>query len=97
MKQTSIVITVILLAVIMFSMFKYAYDNPIFENMSQGRFMIVAAIINDNSAATSDMEKISAIKKLNITDPKIKNILDSKDGNDEKIKKIKAVIKVITL
>jgi hypothetical protein len=78
-------------------MLKYATDEPVFENMSQGRFMIVAAIINDDSAATSDMEKVSAIKKLNITDPKIKDILDSKDGNDEKIKKINDVIKSITL
>ncbi len=97
MRQISFVIIVILLAVILFSMFKYATNKPIFENMSQGRFMIVAAIINDDSAATSDMEKISAIKKLNITDPKIKDILDSKDGNDEKIKKINDAIKSVTL
>jgi hypothetical protein len=97
MRQISFVIIVILLTVILFSMLKYATDEPVFENMSQGRFMIVAAIINDDSAATSDMEKVSAIKKLNITDPKIKDILDSKDGNDEKIKKINDVIKSITL
>jgi len=97
MKQFSFVIIVILLTIILFSMYKYATDEPIFENMSQGRFMIVAAIIDDESAATSDMEKISAIKRLNITDPKLKDILDSKDGNDEKIKKIKDVIKSITL
>ena len=97
MKQISIVIIVILLAVIMFSIFNYAYDKPIFENMSQGRFMIVAAIINDDSATTSDMEKISALKKLNITDTKLKDILDSKDSNEEKIKNIKDVIKSVTL
>ena len=97
MRQISFVIIVILLTVILFSMLKYATDEPVFENMSQGRFMIVAAIINDDSAATSDMEKISAIKRLNITDPKLKDILDSKDGNDEKIKKINDVIKSVTL
>ena len=97
MKQISFVIIVILLTVILFSMLKYATDEPIFENMSQGRFMIVAAIINDDSATTTDMEKISAIKKLNITDTKLKDILDSKDGNEQKIEKIKDIIKSITL
>ena len=97
MKQISIVIIVILLAVIMFSMLKYATDEPIFENMSQGRFMIVAAIVNDDSTTTSDLEKITALKKLNLTDPKVKDILDSKESNDEKIKRINDVIKSITL
>ncbi len=97
MRQISFVIIVILLTIILFSMLKYATDEPIFENMSQGRFMIVAAIINDDSAATSDMEKISAIKRLNISDPKVRDILDSKESNDEKIKKINDVIKSITL
>ena len=97
MKQISIVIIVILLAVIMFSMFNYAYNKPIFENMSQGRFMIVAAIVNDDSTTTSDLEKITALKKLNLTDPKVKDILDSKESNDEKIKRINDVIKSVTL
>ena len=97
MKQISIVIIVILLAVIMFSIFNYAYNKPIFENMSQGRYMIVAAIVNDDSTATSDMEKITALKKLNITDPKLKDILDSKDSNEEKIKRTNEIIKSITL
>ena len=97
MKQISIVIIVILLAVILFSMFNYAYNKPIFENMSQGRYMIVAAIVNDDSTATSDMEKITALKKLNITDPKLKDILDSKDSNEEKIKRTNEIIKSITL
>ena len=97
MKQFSFVIIVILLTIILFSMFKYATDEPVFENMSQGRFMIVASIINDDSATTSDEEKVKALKKLNITDPKLKDILDSKDGNNEKIKKINDVIKSVTL
>ena len=97
MRQISFVIIVILLTVILFSMLKYATDEPVFENMSQGRFMIVASIINDDSATTSDMEKISAIKKLNITDPKIKNILESGNSNEQKIEKIKDIIKSITL
>jgi hypothetical protein len=97
MKQFSFVIILILLAVILFSMFKYASDESIFENMSQGRFMIVAAIINDDSTTTSDMEKVTALKKLNITDPKLKDILDSKESNEEKIKRINEVIKSVTL
>ena len=76
---------------------KYATDEPVFENMSQRRFMIVAAIINDDSPSTSDEEKVKSLKKLNITDPKLKDILDSKDGNEQKIEKIKDIIKSITL
>jgi hypothetical protein len=97
MRQISFVIIVILLTVILFSIFKYASDEPVFENMSQGRFMIVAAIINDDSPSTSDEEKVKALKKLNISDPKVRDILDSKESNDEKIKKINDVIKSITL
>jgi hypothetical protein len=97
MKQFSFVIILILLAVILFSMFKYATNKPIFENMSQGRFMIVAAIINDDSTATSDLDKVASLKKLNITDPKVRDILDSKDSNEEKIKRINEVIKSVTL
>jgi membrane protein involved in colicin uptake len=97
MKQISFIIIVILLTVILFSIFKYASDEPVFENMSQGRFMIVAAIVNDKSATTSDMEKISALKKLNVTDPKVKDILDSTDGNGVKIENIKKIIENITL
>jgi membrane protein involved in colicin uptake len=97
MKPVSFVIIAILLGVILFSIFKYASNTPIFENMSQGRFMIVAAIVNDDSATTTDIEKITALKKLNITDTKLKDILDSKDSNEEKIKNIKDVIKSVTL
>ena len=97
MKPVSFVIIAILLGVILFSIFKYASNTPIFENMSQGRFMIVAAIVNDDSTTTSDLEKITALKKLNLTDPKVKDILDSKESNDEKIKRINDVIKSITL
>ena len=97
MRQISFVIIVILLTVILFSMLKYATDEPIFENMSQGRFMIVAAIINDDSPLTSDEEKVKSLKKLNITDPKIKNILESGNSNEQKIEKIKDIIKSVTL
>jgi len=97
MKPVSFVIIAILLGVILFSIFQYASKTPIFENMSQGRFMIVAAIVNDDSATTTDIEKITALKKLNITDTKLKDILDSKDSNEEKIKNIKDVIKSVTL
>ena len=97
MRQISFVIIVILLTVILFSMLKYATDEPIFENMSQGRFMIVAAIINDDSPSTSDAEKVKSLKKLNITDPKIKNILESGNSNEQKIEKIKDIIKSVTL
>jgi len=97
MKHFSFVIIVILLTIILFSIFKYATNKPIFENMSQGRFMIVAAIINDDSTATTDLDKVIALKKLNITDPKVRDILDSKDSNEEKIKRIIEVIKSVTL
>lgn len=97
MRQISFVIIVILLTVILFSMLKYATDEPVFENMSQGRFMIVTAIINDDSPSTSDEEKVKSLKKLNITDPKIKNILESGNSNEQKIEKIKDIIKSITL
>ena len=76
---------------------KYATDEPVFENMSQGRFMIVAAIINDDSPSTSDEEKIKSLKKLNISDPKLKDILESGNSNEQKIEKIKDIIKSITL
>lgn len=97
MKQISFVITIIILVVILFSMLKYASDEPIFENMSQGRFMIVASIINDESATTSDLEKVRMLEKLNITDDKIKKILDSEMSNSEKIRNISDTIKIITV
>lgn len=97
MKQISFVITIIILVVILFSMLKYASDEPIFENMSQGRFMIVASIINDESATTSDLEKVRMLMKLNISDDKIKKILDSEMSNSEKIRNISDTIKIITV
>ena len=95
MKQISLVIAIIVLVVILFSMLKYASDEPIFENMSQGRFMVVASIINDESATTSDLEKVRMLMKLNITDDKIKKILDSEMSNSDKIKNINDTIKII--
>lgn len=95
MKQISFVITIIILVVILFSMLKYASDEPIFENMSQGRFMVVASIINDESATTSDLEKVRMLMKLNISDDKIKKILDSEMSNSDKIKNINDIIKII--
>jgi len=98
MKQISFIIIVVILTIILFGMLKYATDESIFENMTQGRFMILASIVNDESPSTSNFEKISAIKKLNISDPKIKDIIDdSNSDNDEKLKRIKGVIKSITL
>ena len=72
-------------------------NELIFENMSQGRFNIVSAIVNDNSNTTSNLEKVDALTKLNISDKKIKDILESGNSNEQKIKKIKEVIKSITL
>lgn len=97
MKQISFVITIIILVVILFSMLKYASDEPIFENMSQGRFMVVASIVNDESATTSVLEKVRMLEKLNITDDKIKKILDSEMSNSEKIRNISDTIKIITV
>lgn len=98
MKQISFVITIIILVVILFSMLKYASDEPIFENMSQGRFMIVKSIVDDDSPTTSDVEKVKMLIKLDISDEKIKEILDStKDTNEKKILKIKELIKNVTL
>jgi membrane protein involved in colicin uptake len=59
MKPVSFVIIAILLGVILFSIFKYASNTAIFENMSQGRFMIVSAIVNDDSLSTSSLESYS--------------------------------------
>ena len=86
MKSVSFVIIAILLGV---SIFKYTSNTPIFENMSQGRFMIVSAIVNDDSPSTSSLEKITALKKLNISDPKISDILKSEMTNEEKLQNIK--------
>ena len=97
MRQISFVIIVILLTVILFSILKYATDKPIFENMSQGRFMIVSAIVNDDSPSTSSLEKITALKKLNISDPKISDILKSEMTNEEKLQNIKKIISSVTL
>ena len=98
MKQISFVITIIILVVILFSMLKYASDEPIFENMSQGRFMIVKSIVDDDSPTTSDVEKVKMLIKLDISDEKIKEILDStKDTNEKKILKIKELIQNVTL
>jgi hypothetical protein len=68
----------------------------IFENMAGDRFVSVSAIVNDESKITST-EKIDALKKLNITEPKIQEILDSDKSNETKITKIKDVIKTITV
>ena len=89
MKPVSFVIIAILLGIILFSIFKYTSNTPIFENMSQGRFMIVSAIVNDDSPSTSSLEKITALKKLNISDPKISDILKSEMTNEEKLQNIK--------
>jgi len=97
MKPISFVIIAILLGVILFSIFKYASNTPIFENMSQGRFMIVSAIVNDDSPSTSNLEKIRALKKLNISDPKISDILNSDTTNEKKLQDIKKTISSVTL
>jgi len=68
----------------------------IFENMAGDRFVSVSAIVNDESKITST-EKVDALKKLNISDAKIQEILDSDKSNETKITKIKDVIKTITV
>jgi hypothetical protein len=68
----------------------------IFENMAGDRFVSVSAIVNDESKITST-EKVDALKKLNISDAKIQEILDSDKSNETKITKIKDVIKTITI
>ena len=95
MKKITAVVILFLLIIIVFAIFNYG--KPIFENMSQGRFMIVSAIVNDDSETTSNLEKVDALLKLNISDKKIKDILESGNSNEQKIKKIKEVIKSITL
>jgi hypothetical protein len=97
MKPVSFVIIAVLLGVILFSIFQYALKTPIFENMSQGRYMIVSAIVNDDSPSTSNLEKITAIKSLNISDTKITNILKSDITNAAKIEGIQKVISSVTL
>ena len=97
MKNLKFMIILFLLVVILFSLFKYASDEEIIENMSQGRFMIVAAIINDNSSTTSDAERIAAIKSLNLTDAQIKKIIDSSNTDSEKVKKIKDLIQYVSI
>jgi hypothetical protein len=97
MKPVSFVIIAILLGVILFSIFQYASKTPIFENMSQGRYMIVSAIVNDDSPSTSNLEKIRAIKSLNISDTKISDILKSEMTNEEKLQNIKKAISSVTL
>ena len=96
MKKITAIVILFLLIIIVFAIFNYG--KPIFENMSQGRYMIVSAILSDDSEGTSDSEKINALKKLKITDPKIKPILDSSETTDEdKITKLKNVVKKINL
>jgi hypothetical protein len=94
MNKITALVILFLSIIIVFSIFKYG--EPIFENMSQGRFMVVAAIINDETETTSNLEKVDALKKLNISDKKIKDILDSDDSNKEKIDKINNLIKTVT-
>jgi hypothetical protein len=94
MNKITALVILFLSIIIIISIFT---NDVIFENMSHGRFMVVAAIINDESETTSNLEKVDALKKLNITDPKIKKILESTDtSNKEKIEKIKDLIKSVT-
>lgn len=94
MNKITALVILFLSIIIIISIFT---NDVIFENMSQGRFMVVAAIINDESETTSNLEKVDALKKLNITDTKIKKILESTDtSNKEKIEKIKDLIKSVT-
>ena len=94
MNKITALVILFLSIIIIISIFT---NELIFENMSQGRFMIVSAIINDDSETTSNLEKVDALTKLNISDKKIKDILESGNSNEQKIKKIKEVIKSITL
>ena len=94
MNKITALVILFLSIIIIISIFT---NELIFENMSQGRFMIVSAIVNDDSETTSNLEKVDALTKLNISDKKIKDILDSGNSNEQKIKKIKEVIKSITL
>jgi hypothetical protein len=93
MNKITALVILFLSIIIIISIFT---NELIFENMSQGRFMIVSAIINDDSETTSNLEKVDALTKLNISDKKIKDILDSGNSNEQKIKKIKEVIQSIT-
>jgi hypothetical protein len=94
MNKITALVILFLSIIIIISIFT---NELIFENMSQGRFMIVSAIVNDDSETTSNLEKVDALTKLNISDKKIKDILDSGNSNEKKIKKIKEVIQSITL
>jgi peptidoglycan hydrolase CwlO-like protein len=94
MNKITALVMLFLSIIIIISIFT---NELIFENMSQGRFMIVSAIVNDDSETTSNLEKVDALTKLNISDKKIKDILESGNSNEQKIKKIKEVIQSITL
>ena len=68
-----------------------------YSNIPQGRFPIVSAIVDDDSPSTSSLEKITALKKLNVSDPKISDILKSEMTNEEKLQNIKKTISSVTL
>ena len=103
MKNLKFLIILFLLAVILFSMFKYASDEKLIENMSvlqEWDINNISDIVNNNPP-TTDQQKINGLESnlrmyLNKTRNDIRPIIrNDKLTNAQKIEKVKKYIKEI--
>ena len=103
MKNLKFLIILFLLVVILFSLFKYASDEEIIENMSSMREVDIDAIsdIVNNNPPTSEQQKINGLESnLRIYEKKTRDdikpiIRNDKLTNAEKIERVKKYIKEI--
>jgi predicted PurR-regulated permease PerM len=103
MKNFKFLIILFLLVVILFSLFKYASDKQIIENMpvlQEWDINNISDIVNNNPP-TSEQQKINGLESnlrtyLNKTRNDIRPIIkNNKLTNAEKIEKVKKYIKEI--
>lgn len=97
MKNFKFVIILFLSVVILFSMYKYASDEKLIEDMSNGKYMCMATIINNPN--TSPASKIRELKTkcAVIRNEKIIYVLSSNTSDEEKVRDIQALLNNVTL
>ena len=90
MKNFRFVIILFLSVVILFSIYKYASDEKLIEDMSNGRYLNISTIVNNPN--TTAETKITQLTALNITNLSISNVLKSTISDADKIISIQKLL-----
>ena len=91
MKTFKFFVIFFLFIIILFSIFRYVSNKPIFEGLNGGKFSIVNTILNDTTS--TNVEKITSIRHIGISDTNVTAILNNNDKtNEQKVQQLKEMV-----